>query len=164
MSHSIDYHLIAFHFEQGTIDADSKSVFRCGVRQAFDITLKIIPHCFNLFDDALCVAPVNAFQVFHGPGFEFDFINHLALDIEITPYHNPASMPISSPAAVSDSEFTSFDLALTFAFALRSLPFALSSLPLEFEIRNRLAPCCTYFLPEFAKPICLRGEVGGVMS
>jgi hypothetical protein len=53
MSHSVDYHLIAFHFEQGTIVTYSQSVFRGEVRQAFHITRKIIPHGLNLFDDAL---------------------------------------------------------------------------------------------------------------
>ena len=57
----------------------------------FDISRQIIPHCFDLFDDAMRVAPVNGFQVFQRPGFEFDLINHLVLDIELTPNTNYAS-------------------------------------------------------------------------
>ncbi len=91
MPYSIDYHSTAFHFEQSTIVTYSKSVFRSGVGQVFDISRQIIPHCFDLFDDAMRVAPVNGFQVFHRSGFEFDLINHLVLDIELTPNTNYAS-------------------------------------------------------------------------
>ena len=91
MPYSIDYHLIAFQFEQGAIVTDSKSVFRSGVGQVFDMAGQIIPHCFDLFDDAMRVAAVNGFQVFKRPGFEFDLINHLVLDIELTPLRNHAS-------------------------------------------------------------------------
>ena len=57
----------------------------------FDIARQIIPHCFDLFDDAMRVAPVNGFQVFQRSGFEFDLINYLVPDIELTPNRNYAS-------------------------------------------------------------------------
>lgn len=68
MSHAVDYHLIAFQFEQGAIVTYSKFVFRGGVGQVFDVACQIIPHCFDLVDDAMRVAPVDGFQVFHCAG------------------------------------------------------------------------------------------------
>ena len=76
MPYSIDYHLITFQFEQGAIVTYSKSVFRSGVGQVFDIAGQIIAHCFDLFDDAMRVAPVNGFQVFQRPGMGFSTREH----------------------------------------------------------------------------------------
>ncbi len=61
MSYSIDYHFIAFHFEQRAVVADPESVLRCEIGQTPDVPGQVTLHRRDLVDDATGLALVDGF-------------------------------------------------------------------------------------------------------
>lgn len=52
MSYSIDYHFVAFDFEQNPVVAYAESKFGRGICQALNVACEIFFHKGNFFDDA----------------------------------------------------------------------------------------------------------------
>ena len=63
MSNSIDYHFVAFDFEQNSIVTNAESKFGRGICQALNVAREIFFHKSNFFDDATRLDLVDCLKV-----------------------------------------------------------------------------------------------------
>jgi len=61
MSYSIDYHFVAFDFEQNSVVAYAESKFGRGICQSFNVAREILFHESNFFYDATSLNLVDRF-------------------------------------------------------------------------------------------------------
>ena len=85
MSHPIDYHFLAFYFEENPVASHPQPVFRGEVSEPLYISREVIRQGFDLFNEGVGFAPVNCSQVFDRPRFEFDLVDHSAARLGFAP-------------------------------------------------------------------------------
>jgi hypothetical protein len=78
MSHPIDYHFLAFYFEENPVASHPQPVFWGKVGEPLYIPCEVIRQGLDLFNYGAGFTPVNCFQVFDRSWFEFDFVDQFA--------------------------------------------------------------------------------------